>query len=992
MSPTAHDTHARPQDQVLVHIAPDQRLRSTSSIPSSSSPSVEPTKSAQDHDTAAKNEHQKDAPYHVNRDSKSHMHQLYHIDSDPNISSNPNSVYQAPSFKDATTIDMTEYPLDRNEDKDGDDIEFNKSENALAHYGQHHPLKAQQQQQAIKEEDSWYLKEDSPSLQEQSRQQDASSSLPEQAANQERNSSHMQHFHHDALMVPVVPESIASETIGGERGSISLHGQQQSDDIHSQESAALSESTATDQTLENQSRVESTAGAQHTKNHTTTSASTLIDLPSVTVPPSIYQDSSSTSASTASAAAAAAVSIVVTGVDSRPQRQQPHSSSLFDFFRGRKTSIPKSGSSLHQPSMTKSTTSSGSAVPAVPLATQVKAPLTGTPPSINKSRIFSTTTKTAQDSAYPRRGSSSSHNANTSIHYSHTKPTPQINKRETIGSLPMPIRSDRGMGHQSNRTSYASSHSTSSVFVRASNSGSTGSTSSSSPFAADAVPREDSSANAKTGTSASRQVSGVATATTTTTTTATSTTTYPSPTIPSQSITSSAHSTLTKVAAAVVGATVGKRRPTVTTAETSRETDPGPVNNRVRQGLGGGSQQQQPSLLQRPRPLITIVRGIDYQTELLNEENPRQRLVGLDQERLGQHATFMKAERSIPELREYISQLYKTILGKDEALEYSQKQISSLQSELDRVRAHAEEEKKELVDEMERTKEQIVTMEENFLLWRTKVHNDQMTLQDNLLNERLDKQDRIDELEEDLNASQEEADRLRSRLLVLEYEEGYHGPSSFLPDDNNASDMSSCSSSSSHTGSNSSNRGSSVSIAIEHGPMTVDTHRRRSADFTILEQRTQSFEALVHDLKRTLELERQQHQKELKTIRMQSQARFDKLEHDIQAAKMEATMYAEMMHEVVTENDDLRNRVKSASRVMRRHGRSDPNKNSGNSGGKDSSVVVNASTSRSNSQGSVSDHRSRSRDSHNFGFPSGIDDDDNESDNESDNDMEEIAI
>lgn len=106
-------------------------------------------------------------------------------------------------------------------------------------------------------------------------------------------------------------------------------------------------------------------------------------------------------------------------------------------------------------------------------------------------------------------------------------------------------------------------------------------------------------------------------------------------------------------------------------------------------------------------------------------------------------------------------------------------QISSLQSELDRVRAHAEEEKKELVgmselsrlrilasmlmirekqvltkffllcslrldiDEMERTKEQIVTMEETFLLWRTKVHNDQMTLQDNLLNERLDKQDRV---------------------------------------------------------------------------------------------------------------------------------------------------------------------------------------------------------------------------------------------------------
>ncbi|KAF9990442.1 hypothetical protein BGZ75_001924 [Mortierella antarctica] len=352
----------------------------------------------------------------------------------------------------------------------------------------------------------------------------------------------------------------------------------------------------------------------------------------------------------------------------------------------------------------------------------------------------------------------------------------------------------------------------------------------------------------------------------------------------------------------------------------------------------------------------------------------------------------MKVERSVPELREYISQLYKTILGKDEALEHSQKQIASLRSELDRVRSHAEEEKKELVDEMDRTKEQIVTMEENFLLWRTKVHNDQATLQDNLLNERLDKQDRIDELEEDLNASQEEADRLRSRLLVLEYEEGYHGPSSFLPDDN-TSDMSSSSSSSgsSHTGSNSSNRGSSVSIVIEHGPMTVDTHRRRSADFTLLEQRAQSFEALVQDLRRTLELERQQHQRELKSIRMQSQARLDKLEHDIQAAKMEATMYAEMMHEVVTENDDLRSRVKSASRVMRRHGWTDLNKKKSDDsgGGQNSSVVVSASTSRSNSQGSESGHRSRPRNSDNFGFPSGMD---SESDDGSDEDMEEIAI
>lgn len=101
-------------------------------------------------------------------------------------------------------------------------------------------------------------------------------------------------------------------------------------------------------------------------------------------------------------------------------------------------------------------------------------------------------------------------------------------------------------------------------------------------------------------------------------------------------------------------------------------------------------------------------------------------------------------------------------------------------------------------------------------------------------------------------------------------------------------------------------------------------------------------------------------------------------------------MYAEMMHEVVTENDDLRSRVKSANRVMRRHGWSDSN--SGNSGGKNSCVVVSASTSRSNSQGSASGRGSRPRNSDNLGFPSGIDDDDNESDDGRNDEMEEVAI
>ncbi|KAG9325567.1 hypothetical protein KVV02_004869, partial [Mortierella alpina] len=707
MSPIAHSTHSRPQDQVLVHIAPNQRPRPTSFIPSSSFPSVNPTKSVQEHNAATTNQPDKDdGPYHGDRDNKTHMLQLYHIDSDPNISSSKHPAYQTTSFKDATMIDMTEYPLDknedRNEDKEGDGTEFNNSGNEQAHYGQHHPLKTQQQQLFSDEADSRSHSEGDASFREQSGQQDGSSSLQEQAMDQD------------------------------ERDSVSLHSQQQSDGLCPHEIAAQSESTPRDKVQENQL---------------------------------------------------------------------------------------------------------GEA-----------------------------------NSGYHRRGSTSSSttNTNTSIHYSNTKPGSQINKRETIGSLPMPIRIDRSIGAHSNRTSYASSNSTSSIFAHSNSSGSNGSSGSSSSFAAaaDTVPLEDVSATAKTGTSAS------------------------------------AHSTLTKVAAAVVGATVGKRRPTVTSGFSSSETDSGPMSTRlgpgggIAGGAGGGagvlkSFQQPPPSLQRPRQQqpMTIVHGLESKNNLMKDENSRQRLVGLDQERLSQHATFMKVERSVPELREYISQLYKTILGKDEAMEHSQKQIASLRSELDRARSHAEEEKKELVDEMDRTKEQIVTMEENFLLWRTKVHNDQATLQDNLLNERLDKQDR----------------------------------------------------------------------------------------------------ALVLDLRRTLELERQQHQRELKSMRMQSQARLDKLEHDIQAAKMEATMYAEMMHEVVTENDDLRSCVKSASRVMRRHGWTDPNnKNCGDSGGgQNSSVVVSASTSRSNSQGSASGHRSRPRNSDNFGFPSGME---SESDDGSDEDMEEIAI
>lgn len=48
-----------------------------------------------------------------------------------------------------------------------------------------------------------------------------------------------------------------------------------------------------------------------------------------------------------------------------------------------------------------------------------------------------------------------------------------------------------------------------------------------------------------------------------------------------------------------------------------------------------------------------------------------------------------------------------------------------------------------LLAEADTVKEQVVKMEENFLLWRTKVHHDQMAQQEEFLQERLVKQDRV---------------------------------------------------------------------------------------------------------------------------------------------------------------------------------------------------------------------------------------------------------
>lgn len=68
--------------------------------------------------------------------------------------------------------------------------------------------------------------------------------------------------------------------------------------------------------------------------------------------------------------------------------------------------------------------------------------------------------------------------------------------------------------------------------------------------------------------------------------------------------------------------------------------------------------------------------------------------------------------------------------------------------------------------------------------------------------------------------------------------------------------------------------------------MTVATHKRRSADFKIMEMKAQNYEHQIQDLVRALETERQGHQKDLVEFRMRMHAKVVKLEEEIQAAKV----------------------------------------------------------------------------------------------------------
>lgn len=137
------------------------------------------------------------------------------------------------------------------------------------------------------------------------------------------------------------------------------------------------------------------------------------------------------------------------------------------------------------------------------------------------------------------------------------------------------------------------------------------------------------------------------------------------------------------------------------------------------------------------------------------------------------------------ELMEYVDRMYHTVMNKDVALEYSRTQISVLHKELEQNRVRSEDDRKALIGtlsppphththtlllsclfgenvegyvgltpgmlvlcawllaEVDTVKEQVVKMEENFLLWRTRIRNDQMSQQEEFLQERLIKQDRV---------------------------------------------------------------------------------------------------------------------------------------------------------------------------------------------------------------------------------------------------------
>ncbi|KAG0235229.1 hypothetical protein BGW42_005693 [Actinomortierella wolfii] len=353
--------------------------------------------------------------------------------------------------------------------------------------------------------------------------------------------------------------------------------------------------------------------------------------------------------------------------------------------------------------------------------------------------------------------------------------------------------------------------------------------------------------------------------------------------------------------------------------------------------------QLQPQPMQMPsaRPSSTTSgsptpgsRLSNYSLELETSSIPAPGLTSQQLEDHPQHLQRLQQAGPLSEsVVDYIEQLYLTIQNRDLALTLAQQQTRSLQKELEQMKLTTEQDKQALTDEVEKTKEQMRLMDENFMAWRTKVHNEQLIIQEEYLHERLIKQDRIEELEEELRDSQDEARRLRERLMALEYEDGYTG-SSFndrttshsedehddddydddVDDDDQVDEDDDIESQrqSRHRRRRSRHHVHGIRLTSEPGPMTLATHKRRSQDFQQLEQRALSYEQRVAELLKQLEQERAEHQQVLVEFRMRMHDKCLKLEEQVQQAKVEALMYTEMMHELAMENEDLRHSTASS--------------------------------------------------------------------------------
>jgi signal transduction histidine kinase len=68
--------------------------------------------------------------------------------------------------------------------------------------------------------------------------------------------------------------------------------------------------------------------------------------------------------------------------------------------------------------------------------------------------------------------------------------------------------------------------------------------------------------------------------------------------------------------------------------------------------------------------------------------------------------------------------------------------------------------------------------------------------------------------------------------------------------------------------------------------MTINTHKRRSGDFKLMEQRAQGLESQVQELKRLMEKKQMGHCQDLANLRAKLGERCSKLEHDLHAAKV----------------------------------------------------------------------------------------------------------